>query len=236
MTDQSAWLGFPIAAGIAFTIIILVWNVRRARKFSGPWIAQCLQQTQSPYEVNVSFFDQTWNPTPGQGQRRWIGPGTPIVGPGYAIYWLDDSDHVHLSFQSRDGGERRFNGPFPTFPKRPSIWHSLHGLARWVLAVDGALVIGGAVTGYLLSSGSVLTRIAGACVGLGIGWLATSVVSVIYMVTTSIRPASASGPMEQSGDDEAPDGSERDIWKRVEQNERIARRYLDEHRGHAPPR
>jgi hypothetical protein len=233
MNDPSALLGFSFAAGIVITIVILAWSVRRARRFSAPWIADRLQRSQSPYAVRVGFLDQTWNPTPGQGQRKWIGPGCPIIGPGIAMYWLDDSGEVQLSFKSKEGGERRFSGPLPSLAKRPSIWHSLHGLARWVLVVDAALVIGGAVAGYLLSSGSLLTRLAGACLGLGIGWIATSVVSVVFMVSTSIRPTSVPHPGTPPGGDDTSEGQD-DVWQRVERNEQIARRYLDEHQGPHP--
>lgn len=233
MSDDASLLAPAFAAGIACSMIIFAWFWRRARRFSAPWIICRLQESRNPYETHVSFMDQTWNPTPGDGRRKLIGPGCPIIGPGTALYRLDDSGGVHLSFRTQSGGEQHFSGPLPATSEQPSFWHGVYGLARWVLLLDGFLLVGGAISGYLLSSGSIPTRLGGACVGLVLGGLATTVVSVIFMVSTSIRPAVGAQSVKPPGTGSGLDDPQ-DIWRQVEKNKQIAQRYLDEHEGPRP--
>jgi hypothetical protein len=181
--------------------------------------------------TQLAFLDQTWNPTPGPGHYKLIGPGTPIMGPGTAVYSLDESGHVCLSFTPKGGHEQHFIGPMPQTTQRPSLWHATHGLARWLLVVDVALLIVGAVAGFILSSGTLVNRLGSASIGFFVGMVATVAVSRIFLITVSVKveanPPPESAPRHAES---APVGAD-ELLRQYEVDRQIAQRYLDEHRG-----
>jgi hypothetical protein len=235
MVDDGQIPGSILALDAIFTIVfmalILAWSLRRSRRHMAPSITRQLRETGHPYVTRLAFLDQTWNPTPGPGRYKLIGPGTPIMGPGTAVYSLDEAGRVHLAFTPKGGHEQHFSGPMPQATHHPSLWHATHGLARWLLVVDVALLICGAVTGFVLSSGTLVNRLGGAGIGFFIGMVATVAVTRIFLITVSVKVAPKSPSESGSPHTESrPVGAEA-LLRQYESDRRIAQRYLDEHHG-----
>jgi hypothetical protein len=105
----------------------------------------------------------------------------------------------------------------------------LHPLARRILAGYVLFLLIGALIGGLVAHGGASEYGTGAVIGFMIATLAGSFAATAFVGIRSFTHHSKPGSSNLTVKENGESGSGEDVWKRVESNERIARRYLEEH-------
>lgn len=107
-------------------------------------------------------------------------------------------------------------------------------MARKVLVFYGLILLAGAVVGGVVGHGSASQHAAGAAIGLVVSMVLAVVAVHVLLVLRSLTHHSPNPPSINTAEVAADPAPETDVWRRVEANERIARRYLKEHDHHPP--
>jgi len=159
-----------------------------------------------------------------------------IYGPGVATYRIDEAQIVHLHFRPKGkGDEVEVSGPIPE-----ALFHksaNQRRQERFLVVYLVGLVVVFALT-FLLSSGTTATRLVRGGVAALIAMVALVIVVRVLLVLlstsairrskglqkpTNVAPQPMTPPETVSSDSD-------ELWRRVDSNEQIARRYLDEHK------
>lgn len=211
---------------LAFVVVWIAIAFHHALSFTARGIVKRLRKWEDqPLIMRVPWLGGSWNPSkPERVQYQ-------LVGPGRAVYRFLGDGQVEVDYSPRWGKPQQFSGPIPAsvneMPRR-----RLHPLAKEILAGYVLFLFIGTLIGALVAHGSGSDHGTGAVIGFIVASLIASFAATVLVGIRSFthhsKQGSSSFVVEESG--ESAPGE--DVWKRVERNERIARRYLDEHDPH----
>lgn len=152
--------------------------VRRLAAKRTPWgVAARLDSPTRRLCVKVRTA--TWDPGEPVGARSgWL------YGRGTATYTVGDDGMVHLRFERSDGRVIESSGPVPPRPATERQKAALYAPIA-IMGVAAALC---AAAGAAIDSSSRLVGAAwGLLVGIGVGWVAASIVGVFLRNRKSAR-------------------------------------------------
>lgn len=146
--------------------------VRKSAQTRTPWGIESRLRSSSG-ELTVRVRSATWDPGSPLGRRSgWL------YGSGEATYRLGDDGLVHLRFERRDGKVIESAGPVPHRAEVSGHRRALYGP---LVIMAGAAALGG-VGGLLIATPPVMGAAWGLLVGIGVGWVAATVVLTVRRV------------------------------------------------------
>jgi hypothetical protein len=180
------------ASGAGVGLVFLVWWVRRAWRRTAVSVVKALHRGEER-QVRVFVLEATggtWKPTKsGELDNR-------IFEPGRGTYRLDEGGDVVLDWQPAHGSTVRYTGPVPATLNDPSQQRRRSKVLRLIIAVEAGAIAAGFSVAFLVSSGSVATRLGWGLLGIFAGqvavWLLTLVLNVGHGIRGVAR-ASATG-------------------------------------------
>jgi hypothetical protein len=206
-----------------FVVVWMTFAVHHARSFTARGVVKRLRKwDDQPLIMRVPWLGGSWNPgKPEKVQYQ-------LVGPGRAVYRLAGDHEVKVDYSPRWGKAQRFSGPIPPYVDA-TPHRRLHPLARRILAGYVLFLCIGALIGGLVAHGSVSDHGTGAVIGFMIAALVASFAATALVGVRSFTHQSKVGPSKPAVKATRESVPGEDVWKRVDRNERIARRYLEEH-------
>jgi hypothetical protein len=219
--DPSFFLIFVVE--LVFVIVWMAFAAHHALGFTSKGVVKRLRKWQDqPVIMRLPWLGGSWNPSkPEMIQYQ-------LVGPGKAVYRLVGDDEIEVDYSPRWGTRQRLSGPIPPSVDNAAHRH-LHPLALKILAGYVVVLLVGALVGGLVAHGSASEHGTGAVVGFVIATLVASFSATAFVGIRSFTHHSQGGTSEPAVKPNEESGQQEDIWKRIDRNERIARRYLEEH-------
>lgn len=219
-----------LVASLVCSVVIIVISVHSARGRSAKGVVRHLEKA-GYHDVKTDWRLGLWNPA------KPLGVDNPLYGRGVGHYTLGDDGAVHLRFQPKDGVAREYSGPIPPALAGLSSGPRIRGrrFLRRVIIAYVAIILGAFVGGAAAASGSWAARVLiGVACSFG-ALLAVAVVVRIVEVAWAVRSLAKRKSASATGSDDlsplgehANDSDWRERLRRVEHNEAIARRALEE--------
>jgi hypothetical protein len=217
--NVSLWPG--LLFGFVFMAIWLPISFHHSMNFTPKGVVKRLRKENGSMTLRVPWLGGSWNPAKAARVQN------ELVGPGRAIYHLTAENEVEVDYWPRWGKPQHFKGPVPAYVDQMPSRH-LPRLGRRVLLAYCLFLLVGALIGAFVAHGSASSVASGAAFGFFAAMIVASLLSTLFTGIMSFRHHSTAASLPTVEAQDAALDSD-DLWKRVDQNKRIAQRYLDEH-------